>query len=70
MSMSCSTNTEVTFSLASARGEDVHDAELFGRGDAGGRLVHQQQFRLQGQRQRDIDQLALASGQFRALRSA
>ena len=45
------------------RGDGVHDLALVAGGHAAGRLVQEQQLRLQGIGERDIEQLAFALGE-------
>src|SRR6516225_11899943 len=47
--------------------KEIHDAEFLGRGDTGGRLVHEQEPGFERKRKRDIDELALSFGQFSRL---
>ena len=60
--MSCSTITADALA-AHDRGDGVHDLALVAGGDAAGRLVEEQELRLQGIGQRHVQQLALALGE-------
>jgi hypothetical protein len=67
--MSCSVNSTPIDFRARCSGEP-HQLDALARRHAGGRLVHQQQLRLVGERDRKLEPLQVAIGELAAGRSA
>ena len=65
-SMSCSVNSTAMPLRAREVGGELHQAAARARRHPGGRLVHQQQARRAGERQRELDALGVAVGERRA----